>query len=258
MRAAVHVWERELALFRRFLGSTIIGSFVQPLLYLVGIGVGVGALVERGPAGTETLGGLSYLAFVAPALIAAAVMNVSAQGAMWPMMDGFRWSNAFRAMIATPITPLEVASGIALWHATKALITATGVAAVLMLFDETRTLGLLPAVAFGVVTGLAFALPITAWSATRERDSSFPAVERFVIIPMFLFGGVFYPVDQLPTALQPFARATPLWNGVELTRGAVTATLGFGAAMAHLAVLLAYAGAGWVACSITFRRRLAS
>jgi lipooligosaccharide transport system permease protein len=108
------------------------------------------------------------------------------------------------------------------------------------------------------LTGLAFALPITAWTATREVDGSFPVILRFGIIPMFLFGGVFYPVDQLPAAVAWAAMATPLWNGVQLTRGSVLGTLGVADATVHVAVLLGYVAAGYLLCRITFVRRLAA
>jgi lipooligosaccharide transport system permease protein len=252
------VWERQFVLFRRVWGTSLLGAFGQPLLYLAGMGLGVGALVDQNVSSGDLLGGVSYLAFLGPALIAAAAMNVSSQDSLWPLMDGFKWSNAYRAMTATPVTPQQVAVGIALWHATRALITATGVAVVLLLFDDTRSLGLVIAVPAGVLTGLAFALPITAWSSTREADISFPAIMRFGILPMFLFGGVFYPVDQLPGWLAALARVTPLWNGVELSRGAVLGTLGAVEALVHVAVLGAYIGAGYACCRITFARRLTS
>jgi lipooligosaccharide transport system permease protein len=255
---AVVVWERQFLLFTRVWRTSLLGALAQPLLYLLGMGLGVGSLVDQGASSGEILGGASYLAFIAPALIAVATMQVSAQDSMWPMMDGFKWSNAYRAMTATPLTPAQVASGMTLWHATRALITASGVAVVLLLFADTRTWGLLVAVPAGVLTGLAFALPITAWTATREVDGSFPVILRFGIIPMFLFGGVFYPVDQLPAAVAWAAMATPLWNGVQLTRGSVLGTLGVADATVHVAVLLGYVAAGYLLCRITFVRRLAA
>ena len=115
-----------------------------------------------------------------------------------------------------------------------------GVAAVLVLFPSTRSWGLLLAVPFAVLTGMAFAGPVTAWSSTRQSgDQSFPAIMRFGIIPMFLFAGAFYPIDQLPDWLQPVAYATPLYHGVELCRGAVLGTLGVAAAAVHITVLTA-------------------
>jgi lipooligosaccharide transport system permease protein len=222
------------------------------------MGLGVGSLVDDAPGSTDLLGGVGYLAFLGPALIAAAAMNVSAQESLWPLMDGFMWNNAYHAASSTPVTPAQVAGGVGLWHATRALLTVAGVAAVLALFDDTRSWGLLAAVPAGVLTGLAFALPITAWTSTRTRDLSFPAIMRFGIIPMFLFGGVFYPIDQLPAMVAAVARATPLWHGVELSRGAVLGTLDAGAAVLHVAVLGAYVLVGALACRRTFTRRLTS
>jgi lipooligosaccharide transport system permease protein len=254
----LRVWEREALLFRRVWRTALLGSFLQPLLYLAGMGLGVGSLVDEGSGSAELLGDVSYLAFLAPALVAAAAMNVCAQESLWPRIDGFLWSNAYRAATSTPVTPAQVAGGVGLWYATRALITVVGVVVVLTLFDDTRTWGLLGAIPAGVLTGLAFALPITAWTSTRTGDVSFPAIMRFGIIPMFLFGGVFYPIDQLPTAVAAIARITPLWHGVELARGSVLGTLDLGATAVHVAVLLLYLLVGALACRITFTRRLTS
>lgn len=252
----MRVWESNLAVYRRIWKSNLLGSFVQPLLYLLGMGVGVGSLVDRGGSSSELLGGVEYVAFLAPALVATSAMMVVAQEALWPVMDGFMWSHAYVAMSATPIQPTEVAAGVALWHATRAAITATGVAVVLALFPDTRAWGLLPAIPFAVLTGLAFALPISAWASTRRVDISFPMILRFGIVPMFLFAGAFYPIEQLPAWLRPVAYATPLWHGVELCRGAVLGTLGALEALAHVGVLVAFALAGYLACRRTFTRRL--
>jgi lipooligosaccharide transport system permease protein len=258
MVAAVRVWEHQYTLFRRYWRTRLMAAVLQPLLYLVGIGIGVGTLVDRNDdvAGAALLGDVPYLAFVAPGLIAAAAMTVGVQDSLWPLMDGFKWSNAFRAMAATPLTPAQIAGGVALWQLTKAAIAATGVAVVLLISPATRSPGLIAAVLFGILTGLAFALPAGAWAATRERDVSFPVILRFGVVPMFLFGGIFYPITQLPVALQPLARATPLWNGVELCRGAVLGGLGVGRAALHLAVLGAYILVGYAAARLAFARRL--
>lgn len=255
----VRVWESSFAVYKRIWRSNLLGSLVQPLLYLLGIGVGVGTLVDEGASSSAILGGVDYFAFLAPALLATTAMIVVSQEAMWPVMDGFTWSDAYRAMSATPLEPSEVAAGVGLWHATRAALAAGGVAVVLALFPATRSWGLLLAVPFAVLTGMAFASPITAWSSTRQGgDQSFPAIMRFGIVPMFLFAGAFYPIDQLPGWLQVVARATPLYHGVELCRGAVLGTLGVAAAILHVAVLLAFWLAGFLVCRVTFERRLAT
>jgi lipooligosaccharide transport system permease protein len=253
---AVRVWESSFTLYKRIWKSSLLGAFVQPLLYLLGMGVGVGALVDTGP-GDDLLGGVSYFEFLAPALIATTAMMVVAQEALWPVMDGFSWSYSYVAMSATPLRPVDVAGGVSLWHATRAALSAGGVAVVLAFFVDTRSWGLIPAVLFAVLTGLAFALPISAWSSTRDTDISFPAVMRFGIVPMFLFAGAFYPIDQLPDWLQPVAKATPLWHGVELCRGSVLGTLGARDAAVHVTYLTALSLAGFLACRTTFSRRLA-
>ncbi len=257
--AALRVWESGFAVYRRIWRANLLSSLVQPFLYLLGMGVGVGALVDDRAGSTELLGGTSYLGFLAPSLIAVTAMMVLAQEAMWPVMDGFMWSNAYRSMYATPLEPGQIAAGVALWQATRGALACSGVAVALVLFDDTRSWGLLSAVVFGVLTGLAVALPITAWSASREAgDQSFPAIMRFGIMPMFLFGGAFYPIDQLPDWLQWVARVTPLYHGVELCRGSVLGTLEAGPALAHSAVLVAFAAIGHVVARRVFARRLAT
>jgi lipooligosaccharide transport system permease protein len=253
----IRVWESEFAVYRKVWQSHLLLAFVQPLLYLLGIGVGVGALVDANTDSPSSLGDVSYFEFLAPALLATTAMMSAGQASLWQVLDGFFWGNRYRAMAATPLTSGDIASGLALWHATRTTIGVTGVAVVLALFDDTRSWGLLVAVPVAVVTGLAFALPITAWSSTRYGDGSFPTIIRFGLLPMFLFGGAFFPVDQLPEWVQPVAYVTPLWHGVELCRGAVIDSVSAGNVAVHLAVIGGYAVAGWLACRIAFARRLA-
>lgn len=255
--APLRVWESNFAIYRRIWRSNLLGSLLQPFLYLLGMGLGVGALVDDRAGSSELLGGTSYLGFLAPSLIAVTAMMVLAQEAMWPVMDGFTWSNAYRSMHATPLRPAQIAAGVTLWQATRGLLACGGVAIALVAFDDTRSWGLLPAVAFGVLTGLAVSSPITAWSASREAgDQSFPAIMRFGITPMFLFAGAFYPIDQLPDWLEWVARITPLYHGVQLCRGAVLGTLEAGPALGHVAVLVAFVVVGHVVARRYFTRRL--
>lgn len=253
---AVRVWENHLLSYRRIWHSHVIGSFVQPLLYLLGMGLGVGALVDRGADSAVILEGVSYLAFLAPALLATTAMMTGGQGSLWEVHDGFQWSNRYRSMTATPLAPGEVATGVMLWHATRIAIGVSGVALVLTFFDDTRSFGLLIAIAAAVLTGLAFAMPLTAWSAAVDSDRSFPVILRFGLVPMFLFGGAFYPIEQLPDALRYVAFATPLWHGVQLCREAVIGGLEPASAAVHVAYLAAVAAAGWLAARHTFRGKL--
>lgn len=256
--AVIRAWESHVTLYRAVWKSNVLGSFVQPLLYLLGMGLGVGALVDSGESSETLLEGLTYFQFLAPGLIATTAMMISTGEAMWPVLGGFKWMRTYHAQAATPLTPHQIAGGTALWHATKALIAVTGVTSVLVLFESTRGWGLLLAVPFGVLTGVAFAAPMMAWSASRETDISFPTINRFVIMPLFLFGGAFYPISQLPDWMQPIAKATPLWHGVQLTRGATYGRLEPVSTVVHVAVLAILAGVGWALAGRTFTRRLRS
>ena len=95
-----------------------------------------------------------------------------------------------------------------------------------------------------------------AFTVTRRGDGSFPAINRFIITPLFLFSGVFFPVTELPPFLQPIAFTTPLWNGVSLARGIAIGTIDAPLALYNLAVLVAYCAVGLLAASRTFPRRL--
>ncbi len=253
---AVRMWESQFLLYRTIWKSNVMGAFVQPLLYLLGMGLGVGSLVDRGTDAPQLLDGLTYFQFLAPALIATSAMMVTTTEAMFPVHAGFKWIRTYHAAAATPLTPGQIAAGIALWQATKALITGTGVAVALLLFDQTRTTGLPLAVVFAGLTGAAFAAPITAWAATRQQERSFPAINRFVITPLFLFGGAFYPIDQLPPWLQWVAKATPIWHGVQLCRNAVTHRLQLDSTLVHVGYLLMFVVVGWLFARRTFAERL--
>lgn len=252
----VRAWEGHMAQYLTVWKTNVMGSFVQPLLYLLGMGLGVGSLVDRGQGTGGSLGGLTYFEFLAPALLATTAMMVTANEATWPVLGGFKWWQSYHAKAATPLAPHEIAGGTALWHLTKAGIAVTGVATVLLMFSETRHLGLLPAIPFGALTGVAVAAPITAWAASRESDNSFPTINRFVVMPLFLFGGAFFPISQLPDRMEPVARATPLWHGVQLCRDSVNGQLDAVDAVVHVLVLLAYAALGWSLAVRSFRRRL--
>ncbi|MBT5138472.1 MAG: ABC transporter permease [Acidimicrobiaceae bacterium] len=254
--AAVRVAYRDWLIYRQVWRSNVVGAFVQPLLYLLGVGLGIGTLVDDNAGSAAILEGTSYFAFYATALIGTTTMFNTTQEALWSTMDGFAWGNAYRAMVATPLDPRDIAAGFVLRFGARAAIASSGVAIVLALFDDTRSFGLIPAALVGVLCGLAFAMPIAAWTASRTLADSFQAILRFAIIPMFLFGGAFYPIEQLPDVLQVIAWGTPLFHAIELSRGAVLGGLSTSMALLHLVVLITYIGVGWFACVKTIRRRL--
>lgn len=253
---SVRVASWHAAVFRRLWTTNVIVSLIQPMLYMLGLGVGVGSLVDRTQRSADVLGGASYVAYVAPALIVTTAMALAAAESLWPIMGGFVWKRSYFGISATPLGPSDIVGGHALFMAVRCLVASSAVALVLLLFPDARDVGLIGAVPVGVLTGVAFAMPLMAFSVLRKTDQGFAAMNRFVIIPLFLFGGAFYPVSQLPVWTQVPVKILPLWHGVELARGLTLGQLGAAVALAHVAVLCGWIVAGIVVSSALMRRRL--
>ncbi len=252
----IRVLEYQFMVYLRVWKSNVAGSVLRPLLYVLGMGLGVGSLVDDGPRGGQLLADLTYFQFFAPAIIATTAMQILTNDSLWPIRGGFVWHGTFHAQTTAPITPGEVVSGLLMWHLAKGLLSAGGVALVLVFFDSTRGWGLLPAIGFGALAGVAYSAPLVAWSASRKNDLAYPNVLRFVIVPMFLFSGAFYPITELPGWLQFIARLTPIWHGVELCRGALFNTLSAWSIIGHVGFLAIWVAVGWLAAQRVFTKKL--
>jgi lipooligosaccharide transport system permease protein len=164
----------------------------------------------------------------------------------------------YAAMLATPLRVVEVLGGhlgVVTFHLFTGSLIFVVVAAP---FGAFSSWWVLLAVPVAVLTGLAFAVPTFALAARLENDNGFSILFRFVVTPLMLFSGTFFPIDQLPAWMQPIAWVTPLWHGVELSRDAATGTAPGPLGAVHLAVLLTYVAVGWVLARREFTRRLVS
>jgi ABC-type polysaccharide/polyol phosphate export systems, permease component len=217
------VFEHRLMAYRRTFRSSLFSSFVTPTLFLAAMGVGLGSYVDSGDS--AALGGISYLAFLAPGLLAATAMNSASFEATFPVMSGLLWNRTFHAMYATPISARDITLGNLAFMAARLTLIATVFAAVIVLFGAATSPLIVLAIPAAVLTGMAFAAPIAAFSATQKTPEKFNALFRFVITPLFLFSGTFFPVSSLPPVLQSIAWLTPLYHGVSLTRGLSLGTI---------------------------------
>ena len=152
-------------------------------------------------------------------------------------------------MHATPISGSDIALGNIAWIAVRMLLIATVFTFVMVLFGAAARRSIVLAIPVAALTGLAFATPIMAFSATQRTPEKFNAVFRFGITPLFLFSGTFFPVESLPASLQAVAWLTPLYHGVALTRALSLGTVGEAPLLAvvHLAVLVGFTVVGGVA-----------
>jgi lipooligosaccharide transport system permease protein len=184
-------------------------------------------------------------------------MQVATAEAMFPIMAGIKWWKTYHAMLATPIGVGDLVSGQLLWIAFRLTLAASVYTLVVIVFGVAESVTAVLAIPAAVLCGMAFAAPIAAYAATQENDQSFIVLFRMLVVPLFLFSGAFYPISRLPSALEAFARVTPLWHGVELCRSLILGTAEVGPSILHALYLAVWVVAGWLVCQRTFARRLA-
>jgi lipooligosaccharide transport system permease protein len=244
-----------LAQYRRTWRGTAISTVIEPLGFLAAIGLGLGSLVDSG-SGSTNLGGVSYLAFIAPGLLAAAAMQTASFESTYPVMGSIKWHRTYHAQLATPLRVVDLLAGHLLFVVMRLAISATVFLAVMLAFGAISSPWAVLALPVAILTGMAHATPIFAFAAKQDNDSGFAMLFRFGIVPMFLFSGTFFPVSQLPNVLQPVAYVTPLWNGVDLCRDLALGQPDLTSALVHLAVLAGWTVVGFVLAARVFEKRL--
>lgn len=241
-RRAAAVTERNLVAFRA--GGAywwlVVSGFAEPLLYLLAIGWGVGALV--GDIALPDGRVLPYLTFLAPALLAASAMNGAIAESTMNFFAKMKFSKLYDSVLNTPVTPVEIAFGELGWAMMRGAMY-TGAFLVIMVAMElttpVRAIAALPAAllvgfAFGAL-GMALATFMRSW-----QDFDYVGIVQFAV---FLFSGTFVPVASYPAVLQVVVQISPLYHGVELIRAITAGGIGWGHAW-HLAYLLAAVGIG--------------
>jgi lipooligosaccharide transport system permease protein len=241
--------------YRRTWRASVMTTFVNPTLYLLAMGVGLGSFVNKG-AHSHYLGHLSYLQYVAPGLAAAAAATTAASESMFPVMGGFKWSRTYYAMTATPVRVIDVLTGHLTWIALRVAMAVTSYLIVMAAFGTTRSPWSILILPVGILTGLAFATPLAAFAVTQDSDGAFSLIFRLAVIPLFLFSGVFFPISQLPAGLRIVAYVTPLWHGVDLCQKLAVGRATLASGLMHVGYLVAVASAGIAVGGTTFRRRL--
>lgn len=255
---ALYVAEHTLRGMRAYGWTIVVGGIGSPLLYLLGLGLGLATFIDT-PVASGPDGPVDYVVFVAPALLASAAVSVALEELTYPIMAGFRWRRLYWGVNATPVEPGQLAGGIVLAVGVRMLFTTVAYGALALVFGalgHAWALAVLPFV--GLLAGLAFGLPLMAFSASLTQDSGqFAIVQRFVFTPLFLFSGTFYPLDVLPGWLRWVGWVSPLWHASQLGR-----VVSFGASepgwlvATHAAFLVALAAVGGALVRRTFRRRL--
>ena len=246
------VLEFDLVGYKRTWRGSLPSSFVLPVLFVVGFGFGVGQFVDAGGA----LGGVSYLDYIVPGMIASTAMQVAFGESSWPIMSRFMWIRTYHSMVAAPLRIVDIVGGDLLFVLLRILAATAVFLAVTAAFGAVHSLWAVAVVPIAGLLGLATAAPVFAFAARVETDGFFPLLQRFVVIPMTLFAGVFFPIESMPAGLRLLAYVSPLWHGVELCRAATFGVGEFYPIVGHVAYLGLWAAGGFWLALLSFRKRL--
>jgi len=231
------VMSRELANFRSFWKATTFSSVLEPIVYLLAFGLGLGATV------VNQVEGLDYVEFVGTGMVATAVIFSSAFPAMFGTFVKHRFQRTYDAILAAPVDVEELVTAEMLWIGIRAGVYGSFPLVVTFFFGLDPTPGMLLVPLFCFVTALAFAAFGIAIAATVAKIDQFNYVTTLVITPLFLVAGTFFPIQGLPEGVQAAAQLNPLHHLVELVRHA---SFGFeGLDLVRFAVLVAFAAVLW-------------
>jgi lipooligosaccharide transport system permease protein len=243
-----------LTVYRRIWRSSIWSSVLGPVCYLGAMGFGLGSLVDR--HGTASLGGVPYLAFLAPAILASSAMTTGMDESSFPVFGSVKWNKIYIGAQASPLRPADIFRGHLMFMIMRITLNVSIFTVVMCAFRAERSAWVVLALPCAVLTGVAFAAPIAAWAVTVKNENNFALLFRFGMMPLMLFSGTFFPLSQLPAWLRPLAYATPLWHGVVLCRGFSLGRVDWVGSLGHVLYLAILAGIGiWIGAR-TYRRRL--
>lgn len=226
-KLAMRVWQREVTLYKRIWPSTILSTLFDPVMYLLALGFGLGAYVG-------SIQGRPYMEFIAPGLIASSVMYASIFEAAWNSYVRIFVERSYDSMMATPAELEDVVAGEAAWGASRAFIYSIVMLLVLRAFGLVHSWWALLIPLVAILAGLMFMVLALSYTVTVKHMDQLTFLFTLGVTPMFLFSGIFFPLDGLPTLVQAVAWLSPLYHLVEAVRA-----LAFGiptvATLGHLA-----------------------
>jgi Nod factor-specific ABC transporter NodJ protein len=250
----IHVFTYWLMRYRRTWRSSIVMSVGNPLLFLIGVGAGLGHLVDHhAPA---QMAGVSYAAFFAPGLLAAAAMQTAFLESSGEIARAAAPDGAYQSTVPTPLSPEQVMAGHMLYVAFRVLTSSAAfvlVTACFGLVSGARGVAMLIA---ATLTGLAFATPAAAWAVGVRVQRHVSTAYRMLIMPLYMFSGTFFAISELPGPIRVIVEALPLAQGVALCRSLALGTAGAPAVAAHAAYLCVLIVAGFALARAAYRRRL--
>jgi lipooligosaccharide transport system permease protein len=239
-RRAGAVTRRNIAALRSAYWLVVISGFLEPLLYLLSIGIGVGRLVGDLPLPDGRL--VPYAAFVAPSMLASAAMSGALSESTFNFFAKMKFMRLYDGVLATPVRPMEVALGELTWAMARGSLYSAAFLAIMVAMGLTGPGWALAAFPATLLVGFAFGGLGMALSTCMRSWQDFDLMGT-VQFALFLFSGTFAPIGSYPYPLRLVVQATPLYHGVELVRGLTTASL-HPVLLVHTAYLLAMTALG--------------
>jgi lipooligosaccharide transport system permease protein len=215
-RGAIYVAEMRIRNMLKWWQALIAFGLGNPILYLLSVGIGIGSMVNKHASFME---GQSYLTFLAPALLVTAGIQGAMDEVTFPTIEGFVWEKTFFAMNATAITGRQIVNGVMFASLARCVLQVLLYELVLVAFGAVSLASFLPLLITSVLAGGAFAsLMLGVTSYVKEDDGFFAIVGRFIITPMFMFSGTYYPLSSLPGYLQWIGWVSPVWHATDFGR----------------------------------------
>ncbi len=210
-KKAYRVWQRNFTVYTKLYKSSIVFNFFEPILYLVALGFGLGAFVKE-------INGMPYINFIAPGLIASSSMFATASECTYGTYVRMTYQKTFDAILATPVNINDLIAGELLWGSTKSIFYGTAITLVLSIFGFIDSPFIILIIPVLFLSGLIFAETAVTAAALVPGIDSFSYFFTLLLTPSFLFSGIFFPLDTLPSLVVKIAFFTPLYHVVNICR----------------------------------------
>ncbi len=211
IKKAFRVWQRNFTVYTKRYKSSMVLNFVEPVLYLAALGLGLGAFIKE-------INGVPYIKFIAPGIIASSSMFAASFECTYGTYIRMTYQKTFDAILATPVNIDDLVAGELIWGATKSTFYGITIMVVISLFGLVDSPLIILAVPLIFLSGLIFAEIAVIASATVPGIDSFNYFNTLLMTPMFLFSGIFFPLESLPPIVSKIAFFTPLYHLVNISR----------------------------------------
>lgn len=213
-RMAYRVWRRDLLVFSKLWRGALLPNFIDPVFYLLAMGFGLGAYLQ-------SVNGIPYKEFIASGLVASSTMWAASFETTWNIYFKMTENRLYDAIVSTPVEVEDLVVAEVVWAATRALIYGTAFLVVVAIFGFVESPWAVLVPLFLLLGGSCFGMMGIAFTTVVNRVELYSYYYTLLITPLFLFSGIFYPLDRLPEWTHVVAWLTPLYHLVQITRGLI-------------------------------------